>query len=354
MLACTPQPGAGTVAYVAAGALRTLDLGTCATRTVVARGASLPIAFSHDGRWIVFGRGKVVSASGGRVLRPVGPVWRWAWSPTRDELAGLTPAVAVVEGGPGVGARVVAPRAWGANSFAWSPDGRALAVGRGKFPGPATPDGIQQLVVFDARGSHVVWRAPRGTVEPPDVVAWIGARIFFEPDFANSASIAADGLSLVALDGGRTQTVVKAMLPSFPLVRCGSRTLVVAGGDRNTETNKRIVAYDGARVTTLSPGGLVWVEPACGPSIAAAAGPNKPDEGLIQPQRSIWLVSPLRRLTRSPHGWSDESPAWTANQRALVFLRERFGKGSLYLVSPATKTLVGPLATDVSGFAVGR
>jgi hypothetical protein len=340
------------VAYVSAGALRTVDLSTCRTRTIVARGAAAPLAFSHDGRWIAFGRGNVVPADGGRVTRPAGPVWTWKWSPTRDEIAGLDPGNAVVRGGPSARPRVVTPAGWGANSFAWSPDGRSLAVGRGKFNGPATPKGIQQLVVFDDRGSRVVYRTPPGGIDPPIVSAWIGSRIYFQPDMQNSASIAADGLPLVALDGGRTTTVVRAMLPSFPLVPCGSRTLVVAGSDRNTQTNKRIVAYDGRRTTTLTSGKLVWVEPACGPSIAAAAGPDRRTEGLILPQRSIWLVSPSRRLTRSPKGWSDESPTWTADGKALVFLRARFAKGSLYVVDPATKKVAGPFATNVAGFAV--
>lgn len=342
------------MAYVSAGALRALDLSTCRTRTVVAHGASLPLAFSHDGRWIAFGYGKVVRAAGGKVLQPAGAVYRWAWSPTRDVLAGLTAGQALVEGGPGLAGRVRAPPGWGAMSFAWAPNGVDLAVGRGKFIGPATPKGIQQLVVFDANGSHVVYRTPRGGIDPPIVSAWIGPRIYFQPDMQNSASIAADGLPLVALDGGRTRTVVGALLPSFPLVPCGSRTLIVAGGDRNTETNKRIVADDGVHATTLTSGTLVWVEPACGPSIAAAAGPDRRTEGMILPQRSIWLLSPLRRLTRSPKGWSDESPTWTANEKALVFLRERFAKGSLYTVDPTTKNVDGPLATNVTGFAVGQ
>jgi hypothetical protein len=239
-------------------------------------------------------------------------------------------------------------------SFAWSPDGRSLAVGRGKFIGPATPRGIQQLVVFDARGAHVVYRTPPGGIDPPIVSSWIGGRIFIQPDMQNSASIAADGLPLVALDGGRTRTVVPAMLPSLPLVACGSRTLVVAGGDRNMQTNKRIVAYDGQHVSVLAGAPLVWLEPAChGGRIVAAAGPDKgSDSSLIQPQRSIWLLSPSRRLTRSPNGWSDDDPTWTQDGKNIVFFRQRFGRGSLYLVRPSDRTLVGPLAAHVAGFAL--
>jgi WD40-like Beta Propeller Repeat len=356
-LACTPQPGAGNVAYVSAGALKVVDLGTCATRTVVARGVAMPLAFSHDGRWIAFGRGKVVSASGGKVLMPIGAVWRWAWAPRSDLLAGITPAGGVVEGGPGGPSGVLAPGGWGATSLVWKPDNRALAVGRGKFDGPATPNGIQEIVGFTAADQHVLYRTPHGQVAPPIVAAWIGQRIYFQPDFGSSASIAADGLPLRTLLPFRApKPVLRAVLPQAGfVVGCGTSAIVVAGGDRNTETNKRVVAYDGAHVTTLAAGrGLAWLEPACGPSIAVAAGPDRPATGLIQPQRSIWLVSPLRRLTRSPKGWSDENPTWTANEKSLVFFRERFVKGSLFLVHPETGKLVGPLATNVAGFAVGR
>jgi hypothetical protein len=352
-LACAPQPGAGRIAYVSGGALRVLDLATCSRRTLVPRGAAAPLAFSHDGRWIAFGHGKVVATGGGKVLRPIGGVYRWTWSPTKDVLAGVSPAGAVVEGGPGATGTVLAPPGWGANSLAWAPNGVDLAAGRGKFNGPATPKGIQQLVVFDARGSHVVYTTPRGQIAPPDVAAWIGPRIYFQPDMQNSASIAADGLQLVSLLGHTTRPVVNAMLPYLPLVPCGSRTLIVAGGDRNTETNKRIVAYDGARVATLTSGPLVWVEPACGPhGIAAAAGPNRPAMGLIQPQRSIWLLSPSLRLTHSPKGWSDDMPTWTPDGKTIVFFRQRLGRGSLYVVRPSDRRIVGPLAARVAGFAV--
>jgi hypothetical protein len=176
------------VAYVSAGALRTVDLSTCRTRTIVARGASMPLLFSYDGRWIAFGRGKVVSSAGGTVTQPIGAVWRWAWAPRSDALAGITPGGGVVRGGPGGRAAVLAPAGWGATSLAWKPDGRFLAVGRGKFHGPATPDGIQQIVVFgDGGEQRVVYRVPRGQVEPPIVAAWFGTRIYFQPDFGSEA-----------------------------------------------------------------------------------------------------------------------------------------------------------------------
>ena len=363
-LACTARPGTGQVAYASAGALEVLDLGTCRTRTLVRHGAEAPVAFSRDGEWIAFGNGSVVSAQGGSVLHPIGSVYRWAWSPSQDVLAGLTTQEGVVQGGPGMKEQVRAPAGWGANSVAWSPDGRSLAVGRGKFHGPATASGIQQLVVFDPAGRmKVVYRTPHGQVAPPFVAAWISTQIFFQPDPQNSASIAADGLPLVAVnpDSGQKASVVNAMLP-LPgfIAACGAQAAIVAGGDRNTQTNKRIIRYDGTRVApVVSGGGQAWLEPACsanGQALAVAAGPDRPAPGLIQPQRSIWLVTfdgrEKRQLTHSPKGWSDEAPAWTRDGKTVVFVRERLDRGSLYVVRVSDRRLIGPLAADVSGFAV--
>ena len=40
---CIPQPGFGTAAYVSAGSLKIVDLGSCRARTLVARGAFGPL-----------------------------------------------------------------------------------------------------------------------------------------------------------------------------------------------------------------------------------------------------------------------------------------------------------------------
>jgi hypothetical protein len=74
------------------GGLRVLDLRTCRVRVLVHRRVQPPVRWSHDGRWLAFGEEAVVSANGGRVVRPDGYVRIWAWSPKTDVLAGVTRA----------------------------------------------------------------------------------------------------------------------------------------------------------------------------------------------------------------------------------------------------------------------
>ena len=153
-------------------------------------------------------------------------------------------------------------------------------------------------------------------------------------------------------------------VPGF-FVPCGSRVVIVAGNDRNTETNKRIV------VGTFRPGYLdysvrdlsrdrsrAWVSPACSHdarTIAVAAGPDRGDSSLVNPHRSIWLLSldrrTRRRLTTAPSGWSDEGPAWTADGKAVLFTRQRDSRGALYEATLDGR-LIGPLA-ELRGALVG-
>ena len=369
---CIPQPGFGTAAYVSAGSLKIVDLGSCRARTLVARGAFGPLRFSRDGNWIAFGNGVVVPVAGGPVQRPLGPVAHWAWSPTRDVLAGVTLGGAVVEGGPNRRAILREPRGWGAQSLVWSPDGATYFVGRARFHGLPSADGAQQIVWF-ARGEPpvAVYRTPRGELAPPLLVGVAGGygHLFFQPDLQNSASLAADGLPLVPLESARGMTiapVVRAMLPQPGfLTPCGKRVVVAAGGGRDTTTNKRLVVatfapgWDRFRVRGLSRDrSRAWVSPSCSPdgrSLAAAAGPDSGgSSSLVRARRSIWVLSldgrSKRQLTDPPHGWSDESPLWAANGKGILFTRQRGDRGLLYAVH-LDGTLVGPLAR-VAGHGV--
>jgi Tol biopolymer transport system component len=144
--------------------------------------------------------------------------------------------------------------------------------------------------------------------------------------------------------------------PGF-FVPCGKAIVIVAGGDRNTQTNKRLVvarfdpAYDLFRVRGLSRDpSRAWVSPSCSPDrsqVAAAAGPDQHGASLVHAKRAIWLLSldgrTKRQLTQPPHGWSDESPLWAANGKAVLFTRTRGELGLLY-AARLDGTLVGPLA----------
>jgi hypothetical protein len=365
LLACTPQPGLGATAYTSGGALTVLELGICRHRALVPRGASGPVRFSHDGNWIAFGDGKVVSVDGGRVTRPLGSASSWAWSPTKDVLAGVTPGGAVVEGRPGGRTIVREPRGWGAESLVWTPDGSSFAVGRAQFHGLPSAKGRQQIVWFTSgERPAAIYSTPRGELAPPLLVGFGGGygHLFFQADIQNSASIAADGLALEPLETARgmvagvSPAVNMLPQPGF-FTPCGKHVVIAAGGNRNTTTNKRIVvatfdpANDRFRVRNLSRDRTrAWVSPACSPDrtlVAAAAGPDSHDASRIRPRRAIWLLSldgrTRRRFTRPPSGWSDESPIWSANGKVVLFVRQRLGRGLLYAAGLHGK-LNGPLA----------
>ena len=364
LASCTPQPGLGNAAFISGGALQTLQLGTCVRRTLVPRGAAGPLAWSHDGKWIAFGSGKVVSVDGGRVLQPVGPVARWSWSPTSDTLAGTTLGGALVEGRPGGAPVVREPRGWGALNVVWQPDGRGLAVGRARFTGAPSPSGRQQIVWLERGEKPVtIYTTPPHELAPPLVVGFGGGfgHLFFQPDMQNSASIAADGLPLVPLPPARGTAHMSPALVMLPqpgfFAPCGKAIVVVAGGDRDTTTNKRLVVvrFDPASGVFRARGvsrdpSRAWVSPSCSPDrteIAAAAGPDRADASLVHPGRAVWLLSldgrAKRQLTHPPRGWSDESPLWAANGKAVLFTRTRAARGLLY-AARLDGTLVGPLA----------
>src|ERR671923_1036880 len=94
-----PSGLVGRLAYVDEG-LRVLDMRTCRVRVLVRSKVQPPVRWSRDGRWLAFGAGAVVSASGGRVLWPDGYVRVWAWSPKTDVLAGVTARGAIVASPP--------------------------------------------------------------------------------------------------------------------------------------------------------------------------------------------------------------------------------------------------------------
>jgi dipeptidyl aminopeptidase/acylaminoacyl peptidase len=363
LASCVPQPGAGVSAYVSNGALALIELGSCQRRTLVSHGATGPVRFSHDGNWIAFGEGRVVSLNGGRVLRPIGRAVRWQWSPRTDVLAGVTGSGAVVEGRPGGGTVFREPPGWGARNLVWSPGGGSFAVGRGQFTGLPSAKGRQQIVWFSPGERPVaVYTMRRGDLAPPDVVGFGGGdgHLFFQLEMQNSPSLAADGLPLIPLEPARGMAIgsIGTVLPYAGFFTpCGRQIVVAAGGSRDTTTNKRILVarfdpgYDRFRMRNLSRDrSRAWVSPACSPdrrSVAVAAGPDSGGATRVRPRRAIWLLSldgrSRRALTHPPAGWSDESPLWTANGKAVLVTRQRGDRGRLYLAR-LDGTLVGPLA----------
>jgi hypothetical protein len=330
------------------GSLHVLDLGTCRVQVIV-KGVQPPVRWSHDGRWIAFGEGSVVSASGGKVSQPLGTMRDWTWAPRRNALAGVTQGGGVVVGGPRAGLRRLLRDGSRADNVAFDSSGQRLAVGR---------DRPSQLSVFDlASGSQTVLRHFSSSYAGVTVAGWSpgGHWVLFWGPYAGP-SIAADGVALHAISasGGRVLTLAKATLlyDDFTSWCRGSKLALSAGFDRYSTSRKTLleVAPPRWRARPLVRGGaLSWVTPACSPNgatIAAAAGPNFREQRFGLEHRSLWLVSSLgrspRRLTVAPAAATDERPAWSRDGRSLLFVRTRGFMGTLYLVRLDGR-LVGPI-----------
>jgi hypothetical protein len=116
----------GDVAWIRAGSPEVIDLGTCRQAALVGTGAAPPVRFSHDGRWLAFGDGRVVPSAGGAVQLPFGsPVKTWEWSPTADVLAGVTETGGVLIAGPGRGPNALLPGGSGVATWPSRPTGDA-------------------------------------------------------------------------------------------------------------------------------------------------------------------------------------------------------------------------------------
>ena len=305
-----PPGQLGTVAFLRGSALDVLDLHRCSTRVLVRSHAAGPVQFSVDGRYVAF-NGGFVPTRGGAVTRTVGV---GTWSPKSDVLA-----VATKRGGlellrPGADVRRLLPDGWGVLTLAFSPDGRTLAVSRSGYHSPTTPkqDWHQEIWLINvATGKrHVIFK-----LEPPALApGWLqgfspdGRWLLFWEDGQNAASLAADGLPLVALpiSRGKPVTVARGELhyPDY-VTWCGnSLVYVIDHGGRGVTLGDGIAVTSPptwrSKIVLPAAGKTSWNSVAC-PTAAAAArgggglvvagGPTNDDSPFGQEHRSLWMVS---------------------------------------------------------------
>jgi hypothetical protein len=368
-----PPGDLGTVAFVRGGALNVLDLHGCSTRVLVRSRASGPVQFSFDGRYIAF-NGGFISARGGRVTRTVGA---GTWSPTSDVVVVGTKRGGLVLMRPGGPPRRLLPDGWGVLTVAFAPGGRTLAVSRSRYRYSHPPGSWHQeiwLIDISTGARRVIFK-----LKPPALApAWLrgfspdGRWLLFWEDSQNSASLAADGLPLVALplSGGKPVVITRSELhyPDF-LTWCGRSLVYVI--DRG---GREVTLGDGIAVTrppawrsqtVLSAGGKTsWNSIACpsaraaargGGGLVVAGGPTNDDSPFGHEHRSLWMVSPSagakpQRLTQTdpPAGETDELPMWSGDGRWILFVRTKPGRisasGALYALDPFGGNLVGPIA----------
>ncbi len=331
----------GAIAYSAEGSLHLLELFSGRDRVLVPTGevpaVGWPVSFSHDGRWVAFGQGLVVPSAGGRVCSPLGrrgppryaSTYSRRWLPDQDILIGETLRGALIE--PTVEGRVrrLPIRV---NSWALDTSGRYVAYGYS----PHVPR-VQQIRVYDlVTGSRrIIYRGRRHKIAPPQVAQWSpdGNWVLFWPYLENSASLAADGLPLLAVsrDTGATARITRTMLPYESFITwCGNRLVAAVGDDRYVSDGKRVVlaapqAWRPRALTTDR--SRSWYEPTCSPegSRIAMASTRSGEEARFNAwDRSLWILSPggdSPEKLLSEHGFSYENPIWSEDGQSVLVVR---------------------------------
>ena len=292
------------VALVQGGDLVVVDLATGAKNVTLRHSGAGPLHWSADRRRV---------SSAGRIAGgPTLSTSDIAWAPSGETAAYVTRRKGVSLWSPH-GSRRLEPDGWGATSLAWSTDGR-LAIGRTLYRGNPRHE---EIWIWNGRALSLAFSFGTGGPEPYPVT-WQGNKVVWW-DYPDSASIAADGVSLYV-----NQTKVGATLMYRDFVSsCGRRLAFAEGGDRFATHGKRIVVggRDRSRDSSRS-----WVSPACnagGTLLVAAAGRNWEEDRFGREHRAIWELLPIRRqLTHPPVGWTDESPQVLADG-SILFVRTR-------------------------------
>ncbi len=361
----------GAVAYIRSGSLHVVDLSSRRDRTLarlsVPRYGTRTLAWSADGRWLSVGD-LLIPAAGGRFCRPFAPgtglysgdvVLHWA---PRADLLAATTARGVFLLRPGGKPRKLLPAGWSADGF--SPRSSRIAA--------EGPPHLFALWAVDVAGGRrtLLYRPPNVHVGPAELARWTpdGRWVIFWTDSEGSASIAADGLPLLAVPagGGRPVPLAQEVLrtPQF-VVPCGSgHVLVVSGFDRYVSAHKSLELFSEGSWTARAvsaDSSRSWYDPSCSPdgdSIVATATLMPGDEdGLIDSStRTIWLLSPegsRRLLLGAPHDpVSFEGARFSHDGRYLLYLEHptRYGAPiQLRLLDVATGRSSGPIATIDGG-----
>ncbi|HEY8450299.1 MAG TPA: S-layer homology domain-containing protein [Bacillota bacterium] len=367
-----PEPsvlqGHGRLALVREGRLYLVDGETGATRLLDDSGQAAGPAFSHDGQWIAYVRRAPGLAGGSLVLAPVEggepdevrglpvPVapGEYAWAPGHHALA-----VAPGGRGQGGGLWLIEPRAAArhlvtaaVDGLAWSPDGTSLAyvvaLPLKDAAGDPAQRGSELRVIDIASGASTArYRAERAGII---LAGWWpdGRGLVFWLDPYHSASLAADGLPLLALAPGETEPRQLAItLPRRAWVvwlpeAAGSSTepgrfVTVDGAGRFLWEHKRLVLCNAAEAQcqALPAGeGTVAFDPDVAPDgrrIAFVAAPQLTGIGAGPEEVERWSQERVLRLMNLETGAVQTLPAvgrgigqprWAADGRHLLFTRD--------------------------------
>jgi hypothetical protein len=162
-----------------------------------------------------------------------------------------------------------------------------------------------------------------------------------------SGSITADGLPLAvtSLATGETHRLGTGLTYADYATWCGSTLVLTLGRDRVSTHDKRLVA---ARPPDWTPRTL-WHAPgrafgsvACAPDrrhVAVLSQPECDDARLFDTRWQRWdvgLDGSRTLLDAPPAGSADESPLWSPDGSALLFVREHRGHGRAVLLRNGT------------------
>jgi hypothetical protein len=348
-----PGTDLGRLAYVRGGALEVVDFEQCRPRTLVRRGFSgTPVsgtpAFSHDGSFVSFDRGYVSSAGGPVHALPGAAVW----SPRANVLAVATQAGGIELISPGAFTRQLVPNESDATAPVFAPDGKSVAFVRGTAIWSIDVASGERRKLADARPG-----SPLPVGFSPD------GRSFVYREYPNSASLAADGESLMVVDvrTGRLTAVASSIGRSDFVTWCGDALAYVTNHGGRSVTMGDGIAVASAPAwrssTVLAQAGATsWNAVACsGGTLVVSAGPSTQDSPFGQEHRSLWTVAAkpgatphLLAGTKPPAGKTDELPMWSADGRFVVFVRTTpggiGGAGRVYAYNLASGKAIGPVA----------
>ncbi|MGH9127078.1 MAG: hypothetical protein ACRDZ8_20500 [Acidimicrobiales bacterium] len=282
-----PAPGRapGSAAWVAAGQLWTAT-GNGAPRAVAGSSGAEDPEWSHDGQWISYLQHTGTPATELWVVHPdgTGNLRLWTgepggieWSPTAELLAvSSSPAVGVggleLIGTDGTARQVVAATVE-VQSFAWSPDGTALALSEVVNPVSSYQSPLEVLTVAgaDAGQAIVVLRATAGDgiIVGPWWPNQKGLLYWIEPRYSKASE--ANGLALMstALSGAAPVSLGTSLVNPPWLTWAGDgQIFVVLGGGPQPSDNKTLelcAPTTGVCDPVPVPAGAVSLDPAVSP-----------------------------------------------------------------------------------------
>lgn len=298
-----------------------------------------PVGWSVSGRFLATGSdGALWNSDGSPVQRheyqvSLGqPGSTWAWSPAGD--CGF-----VLDRHGRLGITVVNPSkippTWGVNlvegveAFALSSDWRWLGL-------VLDDPGSRSIAIADLRRRRInIVKTYARTTCCITLAGWGGAgrNLYFWAGPGNS--VMADGwpLQAISVPAGPVQRVRATVIPDpFLMGECAGRSAVIAGGNRDRRTNKRIRYIEGGNVA-LTPRHLAVSSFSCSPGSTLVF--SAADDGDDPVARKLYLIERagsggLKVLADDPDA-ADDRPEWSPGT-GVLFVRWSGSEGELWLL----------------------